>query len=93
MAASLFATTTMSAGRQILGPVGPEGATLQAGPPLAAAGTSAVGQPTAGVSCKATEQIATHIHAHLSVYVDGRPRSVPLGIGFVGQTEIAHTSQ
>lgn len=63
------------------GPVGPEGVTLETGPALAPATSTVSGAPTAGVSCGATEQVATHIHAHLAVYVAGQPRSIPASVG------------
>jgi hypothetical protein len=33
------------------------------------------------VACNAGEQLAYHIHAHLSVYVNGQPKTIPYGIG------------
>lgn len=63
--------------------LGPEGMPLQTGPDLASASTAASGQSVDGISCSATEQVAYHIHAHLAVYVDGRPRTIPYGIGTV----------
>lgn len=86
----IVAVSTSSGGGPS-GPVGPEGATLEAGPALAAAAAPTDGSPTAGVSCGATEQIATHVHAHLAVYVDGQARSIPLGIGFAGQVQVQHS--
>ncbi|MDQ6836942.1 MAG: hypothetical protein M3137_01010 [Actinomycetota bacterium] len=71
--------------------MGPEGATLEAGPALATP-ASTDGSYIAGVSCGATEQIATHVHTHLAIYVDGQPRSVPLGVGFSGQVQIQHSA-
>jgi hypothetical protein len=37
-----------------------------------------------GVRCAPVEQLAYHIHAHLQVYVDGQPRSLPGAIGVLG---------
>jgi hypothetical protein len=39
------------------------------------------GRAVNGIQCQTTEQIAFHIHAHLAVFVDGRQRIVPEGIG------------
>lgn len=65
------------------GPPGPEGIPLQVGTPLAPASTSAGGHPVDGISCDANEQVTYHVHTHLSVYVDGRLRPIPAGIGIV----------
>jgi len=43
--------------------------------------TAATGQPVDGVQCQTSEQVAYHIHAHLAIYVNGQPQTVPLGIG------------
>ena len=64
------------------GPSGPEGIPLEAGTPLAPPGP-AVGQTVDGVQCNSSEQVAYHVHTHLSVYVNGRLRPVPAGIGIV----------
>jgi len=34
-----------------------------------------------GISCDASEQLAYHIHVHLSMYIDGQPVSLPAQIG------------
>jgi hypothetical protein len=43
--------------------------------------TAATGQPVDGVQCQTSEQVAYHIHAHLAIYVNGQPQTVPFGIG------------
>jgi hypothetical protein len=53
------------------------------GTPLAQPSGSVAGQTIDGVQCNASEQIAYHVHTHLSVYVDGVQRPVPAGIGMV----------
>ena len=63
-------------------PTGPEGVPLEVGAPLAPAG-AALGETIDGVQCNSSEQVAYHVHTHLSVYVDGRLRPVPAGIGLV----------
>jgi hypothetical protein len=65
------------------GPPGPEGVPLQEGTPLAPFSTAATGQPVGDVQCNSTEQVAYHVHTHLSVYVNGQLRPVPAGIGIV----------
>ena len=44
-------------------------------------GTAATGQTVDGVQCQTSEQVAYHIHAHLAIFVDGQPQTVPYGIG------------
>jgi len=64
-------------------PVGFEGVPLEVGPDLASPGTTQTGAVD-GISCGPTEQLAYHIHAHLAVYVDGKLRALPAGIGIPG---------
>jgi hypothetical protein len=49
--------------------------------PLASTRGEASGAPVDGIRCEAAEQVLFHVHAHLAVYVDGRRRVVPEGIG------------
>jgi hypothetical protein len=65
------------------GPPGPEGIVREQGTPLASAAGAAAGGTVDGISCDSSEQVAYHIHTHLSVYVDGALRPVPAGIGVV----------
>ena len=41
-----------------------------------------------GIQCGATEQLAYHIHAHLTVFVNGTERALPGGIGIPGSTVV-----
>ncbi len=66
------------------GPPGPEGVPVPAGAPLAGTGTAATGQPVDGISCSASEQTLFHIHAHLTIFVNGAARQVPAAIGIPG---------
>jgi hypothetical protein len=66
------------------GPLGPEGVPVPAGPVLAGTGTAATGQPVDGISCQTTEQTLFHIHAHLTIFVNGSARQVPAAIGIPG---------
>jgi hypothetical protein len=65
------------------GPLGPEGVPVPNAPDLA--GTlSGTGQPEVdGIQCLGNEQLLFHIHAHLTMYVNGAPRRLPYGIGIV----------
>jgi hypothetical protein len=50
---------------------------------LAPASSTAPGITVDGIRCTPVEQLAYHIHAHLEVYVDGHPRSLPGAIGLL----------
>ena len=43
-------------------------------------------QSIAGIPCDREEGTAFHVHAHLDVFVDGKPYPVPQGVGIVGRT-------
>jgi hypothetical protein len=63
------------------GPVGPEGVPVPSAASLAGTAASVTGQPVDGISCQSSEQTIFHIHAHLTIFVNGTPRQVPAGIG------------
>jgi hypothetical protein len=63
---------------------GPEGIPLEHGPQLAPASSTSPGTTVDGIHCAPLEQLAYHIHAHLQVYVDGQPRTLPAAIGMLG---------
>jgi hypothetical protein len=77
-------TSTNATTADANGSVGPEGIPLERGPSLASASTTAPGTTVDGIQCAPVEQLAYHIHAHLQVYVNGQPRSLPGAIGLVG---------
>jgi hypothetical protein len=56
---------------------------LELGRPLAPAATPADGNSVDGIGCNSTEQVAYHVHAHLSMYVHGTLRPLPPGVGIV----------
>jgi hypothetical protein len=62
--------------------------------PALLAGTDgqAQGQTVDGISCNTSEQVVYHIHAHLAVYTNGKPRVIPQGIGIVPPTQTVQTS-
>lgn len=64
-----------------LGPDGPEGPPLEAGPQLAPAAAPPPGGEIDGISCQPTEQVLLHIHARLTIFVNGHSRRVPYGVG------------
>ena len=63
------------------GQLGPEGVPVPDASMLAPAASPAPGQSVDGISCAPLEQLAFHIHAHLTVFVDGVARKIPGGIG------------
>ncbi|HZS24973.1 MAG TPA: hypothetical protein VFA30_08290 [Gaiellaceae bacterium] len=69
---------------------GPEGIPIPAAAALAPPGTPA-GQSFNGIECNAGEQLAYHIHAHLTIFDDGVARSIPAGIGIVPPREAQTT--
>ncbi len=78
-------TTTATTGSSpAAGQLGPERVRLEAGPVLAPASSTAPGITVDGIKCAPLEQLAYHIHAHLQVYVQGHPRSLPGAIGLLG---------
>ena len=51
---------------------------------LASTATAVTGQPMDGISCQSSEQTLFHIHAHLTVFVNGSARQIPAAIGIPG---------
>ena len=66
------------------GQTGPEAVPVPSGTALAGTGSAATGQPVDGISCNAGEQTLFHIHAHLTIFVNGVARQVPAAIGIPG---------
>jgi hypothetical protein len=63
---------------------GAEGVPVPDAVPLAGLAGAATGQPVDGISCQTSEQTLFHIHAHLTVFVNGVARQVPAAIGIPG---------
>jgi hypothetical protein len=63
---------------------GPEGVPIPSAAPLAGTATAATGQAVDGISCQTAEQTVFHIHAHLTVFVNGSARQIPAAIGIPG---------
>lgn len=63
------------------GPAGPEAVPIPAAAQLTGTATAAAGAAVDGISCQRTEQTIFHIHAHLTIFVNGSPRQVPAGVG------------
>jgi hypothetical protein len=66
------------------GPGGPEGIPVPSGAALAGTATAVTGQTVDGISCQNSEQTVFHIHAHLTVFVNGSARQVPAAVGIPG---------
>jgi len=67
------------------GPLGPERVPIPSGAAaLATSATKTTGQVVDGIHCQTSEQTIFHIHAHLTVFVNGSPRQIPAGIGIPG---------
>jgi hypothetical protein len=66
------------------GSLGPEGIPIPSAPSLASTSSMASGDTVDGTGCLGQEQLLFHIHAHLTVFVDGAPRQIPYGIGIPG---------
>jgi hypothetical protein len=74
------------------GSPGPEGVPVPAAPALTGTATAASGQSVDGIGCQTAEQTLFHIHAHLTVFVNGSARQVPAAIGIPG-AQAASTPQ
>jgi hypothetical protein len=66
------------------GVVGPELVPVPDAPPLGNGGSASSSSTTDGIRCQGAEQVLFHIHAHLTVFLNGAPRRIPYGIGIPG---------
>jgi hypothetical protein len=66
------------------GGLGPERVRVPNAPQLADGGAASASSTIDGVRCQGAEQVLFHIHAHLTVFVNGAPRRIPYGIGIPG---------
>jgi len=66
------------------GSLGPEQVPIPGAAALTGTSTKATGQKVDGIGCSSSEQTLFHIHAHLTIFVNGSPRQVPAGIGIPG---------
>ena len=56
------------------------------GSPMAPAYGADGGQPIAGIQCERQEYGNFHIHAHLDIFIDGKPHAVHESIGIIERT-------
>jgi hypothetical protein len=66
------------------GAAGPEAVPVPSAAPLIGTTTAVTGQAVDGISCSTHEQTLFHIHAHLTMIVNGSARQIPYGIGIPG---------
>ncbi|HEY4348553.1 MAG TPA: hypothetical protein VGM80_13275 [Gaiellaceae bacterium] len=66
------------------GPLGPEGVAIPKAPVFENVTNRKLNQTVDGVTCQSVEKIAFHIHAHLTIFVNGKAEAIPYGIG-IGQ--------
>ena len=63
---------------------GPEGVPIPNARQLAGTTAQSPGRTVDGIQCQGAEQVLFHIHAHLTVFVDGSARRIPFGVGIPG---------
>jgi hypothetical protein len=84
-AAKLPLAPLSSAGKLVAAPspgkMGPEGVPIPNGQILVEPQVVKLGQTIAGIPCQRAEKIAFHIHAHLTIFVRGKAKVIPFGIG------------
>ena len=73
--------------------LGQEGVPLLRGAPLGPARSPRAGASSGGVPCGSREQLTYHVHARLTLLVNGKPRSVPLGIGIGAPVRISDSGR
>jgi len=74
------------------GSIGPEGIPIPNAAQLAGTGSMANGNSVDGVQCLGQEQLLFHIHAHLTVFVNGAARQVRAGVG-ITNAQVQNTPQ
>ncbi len=89
-----FSTTTTTPTSTVATPtqssyIGPSGLPIETGPFLASPLSTELGEVVDGIQCQSITQLAYTAYAHLQVYVSGRSRALPGGIGLVGQAVAA----
>src|SRR5260221_8487327 len=63
------------------GPTGAEGVPIPQVPILAKPQALKLNQTIDGIKCQVSEKVVFHIHAHLAIFVNGKQKQVPYGIG------------
>jgi hypothetical protein len=71
-------------------------ALIGAGVVVAGTGHAAPGglpAPVDGIRCQASEQVLFHVHSHLAIVDNGRPVTVPEGIGIAAPQQVEKTGE
>jgi hypothetical protein len=68
---------------------GAEGIPIPTGAKLATLSAAATGQTVDGIQCNAGEKTVTHVHTHLTIFVNGKARVIPYGVGIPGDQPVA----
>jgi hypothetical protein len=63
---------------------GAEGIPIPTGSKLGTLSAAATGQNVDGIECNAGEKTVTHVHTHLTIFVNGKARVIPYGVGIPG---------
>lgn len=80
LATYLFETSATNAQPAPAAQASPTSSTANAAPTATTASTQ--GRPAVdNIVCNTTEQLTYHVHAHLSLYINGQPVAVPANIG------------
>ncbi len=87
---STTASSSSSGSSNTQAQLGFEGIPIQTGAAVAPASTTQTGTVN-GIQCGSKEQLAYHIHAHLTVFDNGQARSIPGGIGIPGSQVVQTT--
>ena len=84
---------TTAAGVKVYGALGPENVPLQVGTPAGRREhRSDRRADRRRCSATRTEQLTYHHHAHLAIFINGQPRSIPLGVGMVPPALVEQTA-
>jgi hypothetical protein len=71
--------------------VGPEDVPVPNAAQLAGNTSRSTGRVVDGIPCQGGEQVLFHIHAHLTLFVDGTARRVPFGVG-IANAQVSTTA-
>jgi hypothetical protein len=84
--------TVWLSGGSTISHLGPEGVLVYNVPDLASASSTMSGGTVDGISCRtlAKETVAYHVHVHVAVYVNGKLRRLPAGIGITKPQLVEH---
>ncbi|MBV9196978.1 MAG: hypothetical protein JO168_22810 [Solirubrobacterales bacterium] len=72
------------------GALGPEGVPIPQAPDLTRRSATSASSPVDAIQCLGAEQLLFHIHAHLTVFVNGAATRIPYGIG-IRQPQVTAT--